>query len=225
MASSGGYKKIIGNAVSIEYVKSIRNTLRFMIICSYICIALMFIALFALPFIPNVHDQDGNIHFISHGFITHGVLASVIYGTTSMFITSVRIVSVFAYIDRQYESVCCILLQLISTINCMLTVRYDIVKYPYHEVASLLWILSSIIFFAIVFFDSVFNDNRLVKIIQVIWTTSVITFVLCIIYTSLWSQSSNSVSLNNIAAVFEYITAALVIMLDFMLLYSMHTQL
>lgn len=98
------------------------------------------------------YGTNGEFLLISDGFRMHSALATVMYGTCSLSIGTVRLLVIALFVQSELLVCIEILVLVACQIGGMMTVRVDVLQDAFHWTAASLWIITNLLFqFLVVF--------------------------------------------------------------------------
>ena len=197
----------------------------FVIMMTYLSVVCLAIAIPTMAAVPGgFFDEDGLFKFISIGFKQHSALASFIWGICTTFIILVRFIGIVLYVRSPRLA---ILYSIILTVTMgagIATVRYDELI-DIHFVAAGIWIASSLVFYGTVTaFNRAYSSVNGGRGMKIVWSASVLVSILFLAFIIQYNTNGRSANDFMIAGVNEYLTAFLILVMDFMLSFSIHTR-
>lgn len=182
----------------------------------HVAMAYLSIVVLGISFVHLSGITHDSMNFISTGFLNYSVASSFIYGISAFYILTARTVGVVMHISSRTIAVVLALLILCTITSQIGTVRYDELKNS-HAATAALWIISSLGFHAIVIFSNTNVVYRVVLGINVVATLIFLTGVLLHI-------DSKDDTTWFMVGVCEYITSGLILVMDAILLFHIHTK-
>lgn len=204
---------------------SAQTLMVFVTYMTYLSVLCLFLCIPMLAAVPGgFFDEDGMFKFISIGFKQHSALSSFIWGMCSTFIGFTRLIAVVLYVRSRVRTVVYALLLTVTMGAGFVTVRYDEVV-EMHFAAAAVWIASSLLFYGLVgaFNRSYSRVNGGIGL-KIVWCLNVVTAALFLTFILLFNTSVRSRQYFMIAGMFEYATAFLILFMDFVLAFSVHTR-
>lgn len=197
----------------------------FIVTMTYISVLCLFLAIPLLASVPGgFFDEDGMFKFISIGFKQHSALASFIWGVCSTFIGFCRLVAIILYVRSPLRTILYSLLLTVTMGAGIVTVRYDEVI-GMHFVAAALWIASSLAFYAVVgAFNRAYSEVNGGLGMKITWSLNIVSALLFMSFIIKYNAAGRNPSDFLVAGVNEYITAFLILVMDFLLAFSIHTR-
>lgn len=193
----------------------------------YMCYSSIFIIGISMPllsFSDGMFRPNHYIYFISDGFIKHSAIASLIYGVGSMIIGVIRLWGIIFYIESPIRSMIYVFVLIATILGGIATTRYDEIQ-NLHVIAAVVWISSSLVFHGVILaFNqkyAVFHKIHPAMFVRVVWVLTVL-FSLGLISCIISFQSVESYTVWNLTGLFEYLTAEMILVLDFCLAFSIH---
>lgn len=197
----------------------------FVIDMTYVSILCLFLAIPLLAAVPGgFYDDDGMFKFISIGFKQHSAVASFIWGVCSTFIGFTRLLAIAFYVRSPLMTIFYCLLLTVTMGAGIVTVRYDEVV-EYHFVAAGAWIASSLLFYGGVgAWNRAYSAVNVGIGMKIVWCLNVITAVLFLVFVIMFNTSGRNKQDFLIAGINEYATAFLILFMDFLLAFSIHSR-
>jgi hypothetical protein len=197
----------------------------FIMTMTYVSVLCLFISIPVLAAVPGgFFDDDGMFKFISIGFKQHSALASFIWGVCTTFIGFTRFIGIVLYVRSPLRTILYSLLITVTMGAGIVTVRYDEVI-EMHFVAAALWIISSLFFYGVVgAFNRAYSEVNGGLGMKIIWTLNVISATLFLVFIIKFNVSGRDPADFLAAGVNEYVTAFLILCMDYLLAFSIHTQ-
>jgi hypothetical protein len=189
---------------------------------SVICLGLCMPILAGVP--GGFFDSEGLFKFISIGFKQHTALASLMYGLCMPLIGFMRFFAIIMYITSPFRALLYSVLLVIGLGAGIVTVRYDVVV-DLHFVAAAVWISSSLIFYALVgAFNKHYSSVNGGLGMKIVWACSIVCAILFLTFVILFNTSSRDKQYFLIAGVNEYLTAFFILVMDFLMAFSIHSR-
>lgn len=235
-----------GNEVRIIHDETqLRGVMFFWVISSYISVAVLMVCMPLFAFVPGgLYNEEGYFNFISDGFLKHSALSSFVYGVATTCIIIVRLLAILVYIsgsrdtDQDSDLVCgCTanlidpksrqqaysMLLIVTVGSGIVTTRYDEIE-GLHSAAAGTWIVSSLVYHALVMaFNKRFSEKNGGGGGKVAWGISLLA-ALAFMSMLMLFQVDPSLDHRLYAGLAEYATAEMILVMDFMLAFSIHTR-
>jgi hypothetical protein len=192
---------------------------------TYLSVVCLTVAIPVLSSVPGgFYDSNGMFKFISIGFKQHSALASFIWGVCSTFIGFTRLISIVLYVRSPLRAIVYVLILTVTMGSGIVTVRYDEVV-DYHVAAAATWIASSLIFYGVVAaFNSAYSEVNGGVGMKIVWVLNIISALLFLGFIIRFNQYGRDPNDFTVAGINEYITAFLILVMDFLLAFSIHTR-
>lgn len=222
-----GHETVIVDSVSAAFeTVTAQKFLVFIILMTYLSITCLIVAIPTMSSVPGgFYDNEGMFKFISIGFKQHSALASFIWGICTTFIVIVRFIGIVMYVRSPRLAILYSILLTVTVGAGIVTVRYDEVI-DMHFAAAGIWIGSSLVFYGTVgAFNRAYSSVNGGRGMKIIWGANVITALMFLAFIIQYNANGRKNPGDFTAAgVNEYITAFLILVMDFILAFSIHTR-